>query len=413
MSTEATSQGAGTATENTIVNHPASPQAQPQQVVQDPSIQDPQGDPSQATSLTSTTPEPGSEQNPTPAPSPEDGQPAPADPDTEPTSEDGDGVAPFQMDESAFKALGFTEHDGEYWAIREEDPELGTIAYRSVDDLRQGAREKQRHILRVQTSLEEAQRQREAEAEARAKIERELGAMRQFVDTAQIEMARARELMVEVNPEFAKVTDRDQLTSDEDRRKFDQALIDARVKVQAERQALEAQEAQQQEQYKRVLQQADAYYNEKFDEKSVTENFGIRNPEEIGALQQFLLQPTGRTVGGRDVTVAEEFYHVMVRNGKAAADYYLEGVKAAFWNQYRPQAQPSRPAAQATPPPQQPAPTQQPPQQPGRVFQNENQPPAAPSTQPPQPRNAMDALRAGSAAQRERAMRQVQSGSRG
>lgn len=358
----------------------------------------PQGGQQQVTSLTST-PEPGPQAQPEPATA---GGEAPASPATPaPTGDEATAVEPFTWNESTYSALGFQPYEDDYWAIREEDPDLGVIAYRTLDDWRKGTREKQRHIVRLDGQLATISTELDSERNARLAAERQAAALRNFVDTNQVEMMRAREIMVKSNPEFEKITDRAQLTSDEDRIKYDNAMVEARASVKAEVAAAEAQQRQYEEAVSAHMKKAETFYNDRLDRAEASKRFNLRNTEELGALQRFLSQPSGRQMNGQDLNLAEEVYHIYLQAGERAADIYLDGLRTQFWSEYRGSDPVVRPPA---PPAPAPAPA---PAAPQTVVVNENKPPVAPAPAQSAPfPNAMSQLRAGSSAARQAISRQ-------
>lgn len=299
----------------------------------------------------------------------------------------------FEWNDAVYGALGFKEHDGEQWAYYEEDPELGTIAYRDIDALRKGTREKQRHILRQQQALEQATARVQEFEQRLAERDRDLTLFSQRLSDEQLDELFTRKYLSEAHPEFKDVASEDELADPAQRANFRKASVDARARVLFERQQLEVQQQQEAALVQAAAREAEQYYVQRMSRDSAAKVWGVRNTEEVSALNEFLIRPSGRKRSdGSPASLAEEIFDVAMRSSAAAADIFLDGLKNRFWEEYR-----GRPAAPAAPKPpvslqpeEPPAPLQE------RVISKSSPPPAPIAPQVPEPpKDARSRIREG------------------
>lgn len=246
----------------------------------------------------------------------------------DPDRVDEQSVLADQSRQAYLKELGFIDVDGDSWAMRAEDSAGNPIVYRNIDDLRTAVQKKQEFIVSV-TKERDSYEARVADRERQIKLmQSQMG----DVDIDKIAIRNLMDELFEVHNPALKGLALDDLDSEEDKALYHKFRGRAEVAYEQQKEHILRDEDSRTQSLLRADQAAATEYRQRMSAAT----FGASNTEERDALAKFLVQDSGEIGERGDPVPVSEFIFYVLRDAPKMADFFINGVKDAFWNGYSP-----------------------------------------------------------------------------
>ena len=231
--------------------------------------------------------------------------------------------------------------DGKFYIV---DDEVGgdRVVYRgdtpqeAYESLKHGVRKKEEYIHSLSDRAQKLEQQLQEAKEQLGDREYELQYFRDQVSETELDRAFIGRQMGEQNEAFAGITtlsDIQNMVDEEQREEAFEALSEAKAELKRQKELRDERRQKQKNQFTKRHEEAVDFYNTRINAKA----FDATNVEEQGELKRFLTKDSGFTnEKGEPANLAEAIYILRRDTSEEVANTFVEGLKAKFWNNYRP-----------------------------------------------------------------------------